>query len=215
MVPRHHRLEVTERVDAQGAIVEALREEDVEDAIDFIKRHDIEAVAVSLLFACGALAQSGKREGAASTPTAAPDWQLSAAEIRERGAQYLTACVNDWDKARDERLFHFQLHIRANRTRRNGYRDLIALRTEIRRLAFHKGGVGPVVALHIWERDCDGVESHHATLIPADDWRRFVQIERELHENAEGPFRISLMTEKEYQDFEPSTRDTYAEAAGY
>ena len=50
LVPRHHRLEVTERVDAQGAIVEPLREEEVDDAIDFIKRHDIDAVAVCLLF---------------------------------------------------------------------------------------------------------------------------------------------------------------------
>jgi hypothetical protein len=55
--------------------------------------------AVSLLFACGAaFAQSGKREGTASTPTAVPDTQLSPAEIRERGAQYLADCVNDWDK---------------------------------------------------------------------------------------------------------------------
>jgi N-methylhydantoinase A len=50
LVPRHHRLEVTERVDAQGAIVEPLREEEVDDAIDFIKRHDIQAVAVCLLY---------------------------------------------------------------------------------------------------------------------------------------------------------------------
>ena len=49
-MPRHHRLEVTERVDAQGAIVKPLRDEDVDDAIDFIKRHDIDAVAVCLLF---------------------------------------------------------------------------------------------------------------------------------------------------------------------
>ncbi|MGH7335221.1 MAG: hydantoinase/oxoprolinase family protein [Candidatus Rokuibacteriota bacterium] len=51
IVPRHHRLEVTERVDAQGSIVEPLHLADVDDAIDFIKRHDIEAVAVCLLFA--------------------------------------------------------------------------------------------------------------------------------------------------------------------
>jgi len=50
LVPRHHRLEVTERVDAQGAIVEPLRLSDVDEAITFIKRHDIEAVAVCLLF---------------------------------------------------------------------------------------------------------------------------------------------------------------------
>jgi N-methylhydantoinase A len=50
LVPRHLRLEVTERVDAQGAVVEALRLEEVDDAIDFIKRHDVEAVAVCLLY---------------------------------------------------------------------------------------------------------------------------------------------------------------------
>ncbi|MBI4638575.1 MAG: hydantoinase/oxoprolinase family protein [Candidatus Rokubacteria bacterium] len=50
LVPRHLRLEVTERLDAQGAIVEPLRLTDVDDAIDFIKRHDVEAVAVCLLF---------------------------------------------------------------------------------------------------------------------------------------------------------------------
>src|SRR5882724_2368718 len=50
LVPRHLRLEVTERVDAQGAVVEPLRLEDVDDAVDFIKRHDAEAVAVCLLY---------------------------------------------------------------------------------------------------------------------------------------------------------------------
>jgi N-methylhydantoinase A len=51
IVPRHYRLEVTERVDAQGIIVEPLCLADVDDAIDFIKRHEIESVAVCLLFA--------------------------------------------------------------------------------------------------------------------------------------------------------------------
>ena len=50
LVPRHHRLEVRERVDAQGAIVTPLATEDIDDAIDFIKRHEIDAVAVSLLY---------------------------------------------------------------------------------------------------------------------------------------------------------------------
>src|SRR5712691_2107717 len=36
LVPRHHRLEVRERVDAQGAIVQPLAVEDVDEAIDFI-----------------------------------------------------------------------------------------------------------------------------------------------------------------------------------
>lgn len=55
--------------------------------------------AACLLLASGAaFAQSGKREGAAATTTAIPDAQLSPDEIKERGTQYLTDCVNDWDK---------------------------------------------------------------------------------------------------------------------
>ncbi len=50
LVPRHLRLEVTERVDAQGEVVEALRLEELDDAVDFIKRHDVQAVAVCLLY---------------------------------------------------------------------------------------------------------------------------------------------------------------------
>ena len=50
LVPRHLRLEVTERMDAQGAVVEPLRIEELDDAVDFIKRHDVEAVAVCLLY---------------------------------------------------------------------------------------------------------------------------------------------------------------------
>jgi N-methylhydantoinase A len=50
LVPRHLRLEVSERVDAEGAVVEPLRLEEVDDALDFIKRHDVESVAVCLLY---------------------------------------------------------------------------------------------------------------------------------------------------------------------
>jgi N-methylhydantoinase A len=50
LVPRHFRLEVTERVDAQGEVVEPLRVDDVDGAVDFIKRHDVDAVAVCLLY---------------------------------------------------------------------------------------------------------------------------------------------------------------------
>ncbi|HUG36373.1 MAG TPA: hydantoinase/oxoprolinase family protein [Candidatus Limnocylindrales bacterium] len=50
LVPRHLRLEVSERLDAQGRVVEPLRLEDVDEAIDFIERHDVEAVAVCLLY---------------------------------------------------------------------------------------------------------------------------------------------------------------------
>jgi N-methylhydantoinase A len=50
LVPRHLRLEVTERVDAQGAVVEPLHLEEMDHTVDFIKRHDVEAVAVCLLY---------------------------------------------------------------------------------------------------------------------------------------------------------------------
>src|SRR5262249_3958431 len=47
---RHLRLEVTERVDAQGAVVEPLRVEELDEIVDFVVRHDVEAVAVCLLY---------------------------------------------------------------------------------------------------------------------------------------------------------------------
>jgi N-methylhydantoinase A len=51
LVPRHLRLEVGERVDAQGEVVEPLAMDDVDACVDFIARHDVDAVAVCLLFA--------------------------------------------------------------------------------------------------------------------------------------------------------------------
>ncbi|HVG76706.1 MAG TPA: hydantoinase/oxoprolinase family protein [Patescibacteria group bacterium] len=50
LVPRHLRLEVHERVDAQGRVVEELHPEDVGVAVEFIRRHRIDAIAVCLLF---------------------------------------------------------------------------------------------------------------------------------------------------------------------
>src|SRR6185369_2358571 len=50
LVPRHLRLEVGERVDAQGQVVVPLDPRDVDAAIDFIRRHDVDAIAVCLLF---------------------------------------------------------------------------------------------------------------------------------------------------------------------
>jgi N-methylhydantoinase A len=51
LVPRHFRLEVGERIDAQGQVVTPLDTADVDAAIDFIGRHEVEAIAVCLLFA--------------------------------------------------------------------------------------------------------------------------------------------------------------------
>jgi N-methylhydantoinase A len=50
LVPRHLRLEVSERIDAQGEVVTPLEARDVDAVIDFIGRHEVDAVAVCLLF---------------------------------------------------------------------------------------------------------------------------------------------------------------------
>jgi N-methylhydantoinase A len=50
LVPRHFRLEVSERVDAQGQVVIPLASADVDAAIEFIRDHQVEAIAVCLLF---------------------------------------------------------------------------------------------------------------------------------------------------------------------
>ncbi len=50
LVPRHLRLEVTERLDAEGRVVEPLALADVDRAIDFIRAHEVQAVAVCFLY---------------------------------------------------------------------------------------------------------------------------------------------------------------------
>ncbi len=49
LVPRRHRLEVRERIDARGRVLVPLEEADVLAAIDHFKRHDIRSIAVCLL----------------------------------------------------------------------------------------------------------------------------------------------------------------------
>jgi len=50
LVPRHFRLEDTERVDAQGQVVRALDLADVDAAIAFMRAHRVESIAVCLLY---------------------------------------------------------------------------------------------------------------------------------------------------------------------
>ncbi len=49
LVPRRHSLEVLERIDARGAVVTPLDVDDVLRAADHVRRHGIEAVAISFL----------------------------------------------------------------------------------------------------------------------------------------------------------------------
>ena len=50
LVPRRHRFEVTERIDAQGEVVTPLAEDDLAPVIDAIRAEKLETVAVSFLF---------------------------------------------------------------------------------------------------------------------------------------------------------------------
>jgi N-methylhydantoinase A len=50
LIPRRHRFEITERVGADGAVVTALAENEIDGLIEELKGARVEAVAVSLLF---------------------------------------------------------------------------------------------------------------------------------------------------------------------
>ena len=50
LVPRHRRLEVTERIDAAGAVVTPLAESEIAGLVETLKKLEVEAVAVTLLF---------------------------------------------------------------------------------------------------------------------------------------------------------------------
>jgi N-methylhydantoinase A len=50
LVPRRHRFEITERIDAQGAVVTPLAEDELPALIDAIRAADVQTVAVSFLF---------------------------------------------------------------------------------------------------------------------------------------------------------------------
>ena len=50
IIPRHLRLEVNERIDAYGDVYEPLDESELDRIVDFLKAHEVKAVAVSLLF---------------------------------------------------------------------------------------------------------------------------------------------------------------------
>ena len=50
LVPRHRRLEITERIDAQGDVVIPLAQDEIDQIVEEIKALNVDAVAVSLLF---------------------------------------------------------------------------------------------------------------------------------------------------------------------
>ncbi|MEE9199671.1 MAG: hydantoinase/oxoprolinase family protein [Dehalococcoidia bacterium] len=50
LIPRHLRLEVTERVDAHGRVRTPLKKDELRGIISFLKAHQVQAIAVCLLF---------------------------------------------------------------------------------------------------------------------------------------------------------------------
>jgi len=74
LVPRHARLEITERIDAQGEVVTPLAEDEIDDIVAFVRDHRIQAVAVSLLFSF--LNDSHERIVGARLRAALPDVQV-------------------------------------------------------------------------------------------------------------------------------------------
>ena len=50
IIPRHLRLEVSERVDAYGDVYKPLDESELAPIVAFLKAHEVKAIAVSLLF---------------------------------------------------------------------------------------------------------------------------------------------------------------------
>ncbi len=71
LVPRRHRFEITERIDAQGAIIKPLDESELPPLIAAIRAADLQTVAVSLLFSF--LNDTHERRIGAALRAALPD----------------------------------------------------------------------------------------------------------------------------------------------
>ncbi len=71
LIPRRHRFEITERIDAQGAVVTPLAEDELPGLIQAIREAELETVAVSLLFSF--LNDTHERLVGAALRTALPD----------------------------------------------------------------------------------------------------------------------------------------------
>ena len=65
-----------------------------------------------------------------------------------------------------------------------------------------------------WGRDCDGVEATLLHRIPADV-DAFEALCERIERDAEGPWRVRVITPEEAAAFVASWRDVYAELAGY
>ncbi len=93
------------------------------------------------------------------------------------------------------------------------HRDPLTDRAEIKKQLDERGENGQV-AIAVWSRDCDLAEGTSMHIIAANV-PAFIVFEQNIHENAEGPVSITILTPEEAIDFEPTFRDRAAEMMNY
>jgi len=71
LIPRHRRLEVTERIDAAGTVIKPLNNSEITGLIDELRLLDVEAIAVTLLFSF--LNDTHEKQLGSALRTALPD----------------------------------------------------------------------------------------------------------------------------------------------
>ena len=71
LIPRHRRLEVTERIDAAGTVIKPLNKSEITGLIDELRLLDVEAIAVTLLFSF--LNDTHEKQLGSALRTALPD----------------------------------------------------------------------------------------------------------------------------------------------
>ena len=71
LIPRHRRLEVTERIDAAGTVINPLNNSEITGLIDELRLLDVEAIAVTLLFSF--LNDTHEKQLGSALRTALPD----------------------------------------------------------------------------------------------------------------------------------------------
>lgn len=93
-----------------------------------------------------------------------------------------------------------------------GYSDMKAAVEQGLLTLLQERAVGGVVYLHVWERDCDCVETTRVREIEPtlEAYEAFTD---SMNRNAEGPWHCTIMTAQEVAEFEPETRDRIVEGS--
>ena len=81
-------------------------------------------------------------------------------------------------------------------------------------LNLHEHAINGQVPILVYQQDCDLCETTNLTWVPALT-EEYDRLASDLSHNAEGPWQLTMLTEKEVKRFTPSVRDRAAEQAGY